>query len=228
MPETTSQNFSQSGYTVFKAGIDSQTISTLTTEVEALRAKHNFNGGLRHLTQLSKGIADCIHKLNLQLYLDVIDLPNAFLVRSILLDKTHDSNWKVAWHQDTKVPIKEKVETIDFTAWSSKDGILHAQPPASILAGMRTLRIHIDDTPADNGALRLVPGSHQKGIFNPSEIKSLSQNEITCECAAGDILAMSPLILHASSPSKSVRHRRVIHLEFANQALPAPLNWAIA
>lgn len=37
---------------------------------------------------------------------------------------------------------------------------------------------------------------------------------------------MRPLLLHASSPMKTLTSRRVIHLEFANESLTPPLEWA--
>ena len=36
---------------------------------------------------------------------------------------------------------------------------------------------------------------------------------------------MRPLLLHASSPSSSPEHRRVIHLDFASEDLPGGLMW---
>ncbi len=222
------KDFSENGYTRFKAAIPPQLLSRLQTSVEDLRLEHSFSGGLRRLTTLSASLARAISECSLQNILDQIDLPRAFLVRSILFDKTPDSNWKVAWHQDTKIPVRARLSREGFTAWSLKDGIHHAQPPSEVLAGMRTLRIHLDPTPAENGALRVIPGSHRNGFLSSEEIRKLAREEVSCECAARDILAMSPLLLHASSPSQKANHRRVIHLEYANQPLPAPLEWTAA
>jgi hypothetical protein len=36
---------------------------------------------------------------------------------------------------------------------------------------------------------------------------------------------MRPLLLHASSRSKTTRHRRILHLEYAAFTLPAGLAW---
>lgn len=47
------------------------------------------------------------------------------------------------------------------------------------------------------------------------------------ECIAerGDVLAMRPLLLHASSPAASPQHRRVVHIEYAAAELPGDLEW---
>lgn len=225
---TLENRFESEGHSLFRAAIDPQTLHILHAAVEALRKERSFSGGLRRLVELSRPIADFVSSGALQPFLDYIGLPDAFLVRSILFDKTPESNWKVAWHQDTKIPVREKLPCEGFTAWSVKDGIIHAQPPARVLENMRTLRIHLDPTPAANGALRVVSASHRNGFLSASEIEQLTDRELVCECDAGDILAMSPLLLHASSPSVQAIHRRVIHLEFANEPLPEPLKWAIA
>ena len=43
--------------------------------------------------------------------------------------------------------------------------------------------------------------------------------------ARGGILAFRPLLLHASSPARQPRHRRVVHLEFAAVELAGGLEW---
>ena len=44
----------------------------------------------------------------------------------------------------------------------------------------------------------------------------------------GGIIAMRPLIIHASSKSRSDAPRRVLHIEYANRkVVPAPLHLAV-
>src|SRR5690349_2907541 len=71
--------------------------------------------------------------------------PAAFPVRAILFDKIEGANWKVPWHQDLIIPVGEKQETPGFRGWSVKDGVPHVHPPADVLAGMLTVRLHLDD-----------------------------------------------------------------------------------
>lgn len=145
-------------------------------------------------------------------------IPSGFTpIRSILFDKTPSENWPVAWHQDLTIAVTEKHELNGYGPWSIKDSVPHVQPPVSFLEGMTTLRIHLDDTPAANGALRVIPGSHTLGRLSSQEIQTrASTDEVTCECHAGDVLQMSPLILHASNRSKNPTRRRIIHFEFGS------------
>ena len=147
-------------------------------------------------------------------------------VRGILFDKTPQANWKVPWHQDLTIAVKERHERENFTAWSIKDGVPHVQPPLQVLAAMLTIRLHLDDC-FDNGPLRVLPATHREGRLDSAQIahKRATIEPTICRAARGDALLMKPLLLHASSAGEKPTHRRVLHLEWANQDLPAPLQW---
>jgi ectoine hydroxylase-related dioxygenase (phytanoyl-CoA dioxygenase family) len=91
-----------------------------------------------------------------------------------------------------------------------------------------TIRIHLDDTDENNGALRVIPGSHRKGIYRAETIDWSIESEVVCNVLKGGIMIMRPLILHASSRTKNNHKRRVAHIEFSNQQLPSPLLWSEA
>jgi ectoine hydroxylase-related dioxygenase (phytanoyl-CoA dioxygenase family) len=149
-------------------------------------------------------------------------------VRGIFFDKTPGANWPVAWHQDLTLAVAVRHEVEGWTHWSIKSGVPHVQPPVEMLERMITLRIHLDDNDAENGPLRVLPGSHRLGRVSGDRIAGLRVkiSEHVCLGAAGSVLAMKPLILHASSAAKSPRHRRTIHIEYVPEDfLPAPLQW---
>lgn len=152
-------------------------------------------------------------------------------VRAILFDKTPATNWKVAWHQDLTIAVQEKQDIPGHGPWSVKEGTVHVQPPMGSLENMITLRLHLDETPEKNGALKMIPGSHRYGRLDAEAIARLREStpEHICEAGAGDVLLMKPLILHASSASAEPGHRRVVHVEYAPPGLLAPaLRWAEA
>ncbi|MBS0469697.1 MAG: phytanoyl-CoA dioxygenase family protein [Proteobacteria bacterium] len=157
--------------------------------------------------------------------------PNARAVRGLFFDKTPSANWPVAWHQDLTLAVAERVEIEGWTAWSLKAGVHHVQPPSDILERMATLRIQLDDSDADNGPLRVLPGTHRMGRIKATQLTALRAeiSEQACIAPIGSVLAFKPLLLHASSAAKSPRHRRVIHLEYAPAGLlPPELSWASA
>lgn len=151
---------------------------------------------------------------------------NAFLCKAIYFDKPANDNWYVTWHQDVPINVTEKIETDGYQSWTFKKGINSVCPPEETLHATFTIRIHLDDTHEHNGALQIVPGSFKKR-FTDTEISTITENclPITCKVNEGGVHLMKPLLLHASSKSKTQKKRRVIHLEFTSKELPGKLDW---
>jgi ectoine hydroxylase-related dioxygenase (phytanoyl-CoA dioxygenase family) len=141
----------------------------------------------------------------------------AFPFRATLFDKSPTANWLVMWHQDTALPLQERRETRGWGPWSIKDGVNYAHAPASALRQVLALRVHLDDSTAKNGPLRVLPGTHTLGVLTDKALHELSTEIAPVEClvSEGGVLAMRPLIVHASSKSISAAPRRVLHIEFA-------------
>jgi ectoine hydroxylase-related dioxygenase (phytanoyl-CoA dioxygenase family) len=141
----------------------------------------------------------------------------AFPFRATLFDKSPVSNWLVVWHQDTALPLRERHEALGWGPWSVKNGVHYAHAPASALGQVLALRVHLDDSTTENGPLRVLPATHTLGVLNEGALHALStqREPIDCLVPAGGILAMRPLLVHASSKSKSEKPRRVLHIEYA-------------
>jgi hypothetical protein len=184
-------------------------------------------GGVRNLLRLSPQVKDVANSCELKVILEKRLPKPAFPVRALFFDKTPEANWRVAWHQDLTIAVAEKIETQGFNAWSIKEGITHVQPPSRILEGMAAIRLHLDDCNANNGALKVIPGSHLEGKLNAGQIKSSSENRTICTCEVSKCgaMLMRPLLLHASSPAKDPSHRRVLQIEYAVDELPNRLQW---
>ncbi len=156
---------------------------------------------------------------------------NAFPFRATIFDKSPDANWLVVWHQDAALPLRQKEETPGWGPWSVKDGVIYSHAPANVLAQVLALRIHLDDSTSDNGPLRVLPATHQLGILNDDQIQELAKRigDVDCVVDKGGVVAMRPLILHASSKSKIDRPRRVLHIEYAaSESIASPLQLAVA
>jgi ectoine hydroxylase-related dioxygenase (phytanoyl-CoA dioxygenase family) len=148
------------------------------------------------------------------------------VVKSIYFDKPGTSNWFVAYHQDLTISVNEKVEVAGFGPWSVKQNQYAVQPPLPILESNFTIRLHLDDTDENNGALRVIPGSHRKGIYRAETIDWNVESEVFCNVLKGGIMVMRPLLLHASGRTNNHHQRRVAHIEFSNRQLPSPLRWS--
>ncbi len=148
-------------------------------------------------------------------------------VRAILFDKTRDSNWSLPWHQDRTIAVQERVDIDGFGPWTTKSGLLHVAPPFGILAGMVTLRVHLDPVPPANGPLRIAPGSHRLGTIPEHAIERAVRQCGTAICLAeaGDIWIYSTPILHASEAATHPERRRVLQIDYAAGELPGGLKW---
>jgi ectoine hydroxylase-related dioxygenase (phytanoyl-CoA dioxygenase family) len=149
-----------------------------------------------------------------------------FVVKSIYFDKPEVSNWYVSYHQDLTISVDRKTELQNFGPWTVKQNQFAVQPPIEILQNIFTIRIHLDDTNENNGALRVIPKSHLNGICRPEKSDLTNSFEFICNVGKGGIMIMKPLLLHSSGRTINNKKRRVIHVEFSNIELPAELKWS--
>lgn len=146
-----------------------------------------------------------------------------FVVKSIYFDKPLESNWFVSYHQDLTIAVDRKHDVEGYGPWTIKQDKYAVQPPLEMLENIFTVRIHLDDTDENNGALYVIPGSHSKGILRSGEIEK--KEEVICSVPAGSVMIMKPLLWHSSKRSVGNHKRRVIHIEFANKELPGEIQW---
>ncbi|TFF39769.1 phytanoyl-CoA dioxygenase family protein [Mucilaginibacter psychrotolerans] len=149
-----------------------------------------------------------------------------FVVKSIYFDKPELSNWFVAWHQDLTISVDKKLDISGYGPWTVKHEQFAVQPPLEILADNFTIRIHLDDADEGNGALKVVPGSHLRGICRPDTIDWDSQTAVSCDVKAGGVMVMRPLLMHASGRTTNSKPRKVIHIEFSRAKLADGLSWS--
>lgn len=201
-------------------------LDALSRELTPLLGANGARGGARHLLDVPI-VRDLARSRPVREVAEAALGPDCFAVRSILFDKTPGANWKVVWHQDLTIAVRERRDVEGFGPWSEKDGVPHVQPPASLLERMVAVRVHLDDCGPENGPVRVIPRSHREGRLSPDAVDTWKANgeAVDCVVARGGILAFRPLLLHASSPATTPAHRRVVHLEFAAESLPGGLAW---
>jgi ectoine hydroxylase-related dioxygenase (phytanoyl-CoA dioxygenase family) len=172
--------------------------------------------GLRHALGDSKVAAIARDTRLHSIATDILG-SSALPFRATFFDKSPESNWLVVWHQDTALPLRERREVQGWGPWSMKGGVNYAHAPASALCRVIALRVHLDDSTAENGPLRVLPSTHTHGVLSDEKIHSLAEEEPAVECLVprGGVLAMRPLIVHASSKSQVPAQRRVLHIEYA-------------
>ena len=148
-------------------------------------------------------------------------------VRVLAFDKNADTNWAVGWHQDRTIAVREPRDAFGFEPWSVKDGIQHVAPPAFVLEGMLTLRIHLDHCGSDNAPLLIAKGSHLLGFVPADEVAETAEQmpQASCEATAGDVWIYRTLILHKSAQAGTPTRRRVLQVDYSGADLPGDLEW---
>ena len=222
--ESFARTIEHQGWAITPPVIDDAMVESLRAAVSAVA--ENGRGGARNLLELP-AVASLATSPAVRSLASAVLGDGCFATRALLFDKTPDANWKVIWHQDLTITTRERADVIGYGPWTDKAGVPHVQPPVSVLESMLAVRIHLDPCGAENGPVRVLDGSHQRGRLSAEAIEELrrQQPERDCCVAQGGVLAFRPLIVHASAPARTPHHRRVIHIEFAAQALPSPLEW---
>lgn len=221
------RHFEKEGFALIPDLVDAATLTDLCTEADAFLTSSANRGGVRNLlakSALYRSFAESGPPAELAAR---ILGPKARPTKLTLFDKTPEANWKVPWHQDLTISVCERREVPGYGPWSVKDGVPHVQPPVAVLERTVAVRVHLDDTAANQGALRVLPGTHRSGRLAGLEIARLRREmkEIVCPLSAGSAMLLSPLLLHASSPASSPSRRRVLHFEFSKAELPGGLEW---
>jgi ectoine hydroxylase-related dioxygenase (phytanoyl-CoA dioxygenase family) len=213
------QSVEENGFAVISRCLSEQVVEGLCSHLDT--AKHAQRNLLDVPVVRELAVSEPVR----QLIVAVLG-KECFAVRGILFNKTPDSNWKVVWHQDRTIAVRERKDSAQFGPWSIKAGVPHVQPPASVMARMLAVRLHLDESHTDNGPLRVIPGSHQAGCLSAEEVATWSERpSVICTVPKGGTILMRPLLVHASSSCSKPEPRRVIHLEFAAAGLPDGLEW---
>ena len=214
-------------------------VETLRVAVQKALQEHHGDesvrdrGGvfaIRNITEVVPEVRQLARHPNVGRLIRPILGERALLVRGLLFNKSSNANWGIFWHQDLSIAVQRRESMPGFGPWSIKAGVQHVQPPPEVLNRMLTLRLHLDDCPAENGALCVLPGSHRGQRLSQVEAEQAQKTHpsFTCAVRAGGVVVMRPLILHSSHRSTINSQRRVVHLEFADGPLPEPLRWSIS
>src|SRR5882724_7866233 len=218
---TSREGVDQNGFAIVRNVLSSQDIARILDDLQDATLRRS-RAGVRHAFD-SAGIARFSRNSQLLQIAQEILGDSAFPFRATLFDKSSAANWLVVWHQDTALPIQERHETPGWGPWSVKEGVIYAHAPAEALSQVLALRVHLDDSTSDNGPLRVLPATHKFGVLNDDAMHLLAEQvpPVDCLVPRGGVLAMRPLLVHASSKSQVAARRRVLHIEYAASTILA-------
>lgn len=159
------------------------------------------NKGVKYVTNLEniccKGNLACLELLGFPPILEIarqICGEDFFLIQEFAVIKNLGDELPVLWHQD----------------------MAHRRS-----GNCFTMGIYLDDANEDDGALRVVPGSHQS---NKTICELSKEPSMEVPMQAGDILIHDMMLAHSSGVLKKNHLRRVIYFEFLSAAHVAAEN----
>ena len=204
----------EDGYEIEETGLSNQECDAC---IAALSNARRSRAGARHLMK-NPAVAQLAADPRLLAMVQAILGEMAGAFRATLFEKTGKANWLVAWHQDTALPMESAFDAPGWGPWSQKEGVLYAHAPAWALSRVVALRVHLDASTSENGPLRVVPSSHKAGVLSDENVLDYvrTHRHVECTVPKGGVLAMRPLIIHASSKAHILRPRRVLHIEYAD------------
>ncbi len=153
--------------------------------------------------------------------------PRIRSVRMVAFQKSAAINWNLGWHQDRVICVRKCLPVDGFSSWSRKGGVWHCEPPIEILSEMIFVRINLDLTTEEKGAMQFAVGSNREGYIRADAAATIATkypvNMATGE--VGDVLLLSMLTLHRSAPSRLSDTRGALRIDFADFDLPSGLEW---
>ena len=210
------ENIQQHGFAVIPDILSSEEVAALGEHLNSPSLRRN-RAGVRHALGIETVAAIARDQRLLSIAQTILG-SEALPIRGTLFDKSPLSNWLAVWHQDTALPLRERREKSGWGPWSVKDGVNYAHAPVRALEKILALRVHLDDSTVSNGPLRVLPDTHVLGVLTDDQIHALAERtpSATCVVPCRGVLAMRPLVIHASSKSASEMPRRVLHIEYAS------------
>ena len=206
-------NFEDEGFTIISDVFIPSEINTIERRIKKVL---DDGVGTRNMLKLEwiRSLSDKLkHSPSIGKYLPT----DSVSVQCTYFNKDKNTNWYVTPHRDLSIPVRKKIDSDAWTGWSVKEGVTFGQPPKSVLENLLIVRIHLELNNSENGALEVVPGSHNSEDNNGERI--------ICEVPKGGALVMRPLLIHASSKLR-IGTRRVLHFVFGPAKLPDQAEWA--
>ena len=156
-----SKEFHEQGFHVVNNVYNKDEISTISNFINNLDTsnpifrKTNDLFAIRQFIKEFPEIKKLLFNERLKEIIKNIGGEDYFIVKSIYFDKPEKSNWFVSYHQDLTISVDKKIEDENFSNWTNKHNQFAVQPPKEILENIVTVRIHLDNTNEDNGALKI-------------------------------------------------------------------------
>ncbi|MBI4892266.1 MAG: phytanoyl-CoA dioxygenase family protein [Acidobacteria bacterium] len=210
MTETEKRLLDEQGYLVLEGFIDADWLRELRLRLEELFEEEGENAGhlfrrepfARHLSNLvDKG----------QVFERVVSDPQMLVFVNHVLGGSFKLGSLNARSTNPHAPIAQPLHC-DMDVLPDEQG-------ARVFNAIWLL----DDFTSDNGATRVVPGSHLWGRLPQKcmpDAKAPYPNEVVVTAPAGSVLVYNAHLWHSATSNHTARHRRALHALYVRRDLP--------
>jgi hypothetical protein len=115
------------GFSITEEVLSSVEVERLRHEMDRLSESGSTRGGCRNVLTRSEVLWKLAAGGAPNELARAILGESARLVNGRLFDKREAANWKVPWHQDLTIAVRERKEIQGFGPWSVKEGVPHVQ-----------------------------------------------------------------------------------------------------
>jgi len=225
--EQQARDFAEQGYALFPGALAGEALALLRDECDAFVAREDArmdalgvdtigisHRGKRYFANECQRVAPALRRM---------------LFSETMADVCRATLGDTAYFFFDQYVVKGPEGGLPFS-WHQDSGYVVGNGGPADHAPYVTCWCPLDDATVENGTVRLIPGSHRNGIL-PHDRQAGSNDlvgapadaeGIVVEAKAGDIVAFSSLLLHATGANRTERPRRVYLAQYTSEAMLNP------
>lgn len=225
--EQQARDFAEQGYALFPGALAGEALALLRDECDAFVAREDArmdalgvdtigisHRGKRYFANECQRVAPVLRRM---------------LFSETMADVCRATLGDTAYFFFDQYVVKGPEGGLPFS-WHQDSGYVVGNGGPADHAPYVTCWCPLDDATVENGTVRLIPGSHRNGILPhdrqpgsndlvgaPADVEG-----VVVEAKAGDIVAFSSLLLHATGANRTERPRRVYLAQYTSEAMLNP------
>lgn len=225
--EQQARDFAEQGYALFPGALAGEALALLRDECDAFVAREDArmdalgvdtigisHRGKRYFANECQRVAPVLRRM---------------LFSETMADVCRATLGDTAYFFFDQYVVKGPEGGLPFS-WHQDSGYVVGNGGPADHAPYVTCWCPLDDATVENGTVRLIPGSHRNGIL-PHDRQPGSNDlvgapadaeGVVVEAKAGDIVAFSSLLLHATGANRTERPRRVYLAQYTSEAMLNP------
>ena len=225
--EQQARDFVEQGYAVFPGALAGEALALLRDECDAFVAREEAR--MDELGGDTIGISHRGKRYFANECQRVVPALRGVLFSETMADLCRATLGDTAYFFFDQYVVKGPEGGLPFS-WHQDSGYVVGNGGPPDHAPYVTCWCPLDDATVENGTVRLMPGSHRNGILphdrQPGSndlVGAPAETEgVVVEAKAGDIVAFSSLLLHATGANRTDRPRRVYLAQYTREAMLNP------